>query len=101
MCLVKWDQGLFLSNFVMYMIMCVRYLIAIWENDSISLHILELGICRSWRTLIIIVCIEPLIPAVVAMGDSIIHPSWDRSGWRMACLSNFKLVTSTKNLLLQ
>jgi hypothetical protein len=73
----------------MYRIMCVRYLVAFWKDDSISLHILELGICRFWRSLIIVVCIEPLIPIVVVMGGSIIHPSWDRSGWRMAFLSTF------------
>jgi hypothetical protein len=81
--------------------MCVRYFIAIWEKDSISLWILELGICRSWRSLTVVVCIVPLIPAVIIMGGSTIHPSWDKSGWRMAYLSSFRLVASTGNLSLQ
>ena len=54
--------------------MCVRHLIAIWEKDSISLWILELGICRSW-TLTVVVCLIPLIPGVIIMGHSTIHPS--------------------------
>jgi NADH:ubiquinone oxidoreductase subunit 4 (subunit M) len=42
-CLVKWDQDLFLFfNFFLLRIMCVGYLIAIWGKDSISLWILEL-----------------------------------------------------------
>jgi hypothetical protein len=70
--------------------MCVKHLIAIWEKDSISLWILELGICRSW-SLTVVVCIIPLIPGVIIMGHSTIHPSWDRSGWRMAYLSSFSV----------
>ena len=62
--------------------MCVRYLIEIWEKDSISLWILELEICRSWKGLTILVCIVPLILAVIVVGGSTIHCSWDRSGWR-------------------
>ena len=78
--------------------MYVRYLIAIWEKDFISLWILELGIYRSWRSLTIVVCIVPLILAVIIMGGSTIHPSWDRSGWRMAYLSSFWLVASARKL---
>ena len=37
----------FFSNFLLFRIICVRYLIAIWEKDSINIWILELGICRS------------------------------------------------------
>ena len=37
----------FFSNFILLRNMCVGYLIAIWEKDSICLWILELGICRS------------------------------------------------------
>ena len=81
--------------------MCVRYLIAFWEKNSISLWILELGICRSWRSLIVVVCIMPCIFAVIIMGGSTIHASWDKSGWRMAYLSSLQLVASTRNLLLQ
>ena len=39
-----------------------------------------------------VVCTMPLILAVIIMGASIIHPSWDRSGWRMPCLLRFRLV---------
>ena len=88
-------------NSLMFRIMCVRYLIAVWEKDSISFWILELGICRSWRTLTVVVSKLPRIPAMIIMGGSTIHPSWDKSGWRMACLSSFWLVASTWNLLLQ
>ena len=35
------------------------------------------------------------------MGGSIIHPSWDRNGWRMAYLSSFPLVACVGNLSLQ
>jgi hypothetical protein len=64
--------------------MCIRYPIAICEKDSISLWILELGICRAWRSLIVIVCVVPLTPIVSLIGDSTIHPSsWKRSGWRV------------------
>ena len=62
--------------------MCVRNLVAIWEKDSsISLWILELDICRSWRCLIVVVCIVPLVHATIIMGGSTIHHSWDRSRW--------------------
>jgi hypothetical protein len=44
------------------------------------------------------VCIVPLIPTVIIMGDSTIHPSWDRSGGRMAYLPSFWLVTCAGNL---
>jgi hypothetical protein len=91
----------FFSNFRLFRIMCVRYLRAIWEKGFISLWILELGICRSWRSLTIVVCIVSFIHAVFILGGSTIHPSWDRSGWRMAYLSSFHLVASTWNLLLQ
>ena len=42
-------------------------------------------ICRSWRSLIVIVCIVPLILAVIIMGGSTIHPCWERRGgeWRI------------------
>ena len=42
-------------------IMCVRYLIAIWEKVLISLWILELGICKSRRSLAFVVCVVPHI----------------------------------------
>jgi hypothetical protein len=34
--------------------------------------ILELGICRSWMSLVVIVCMMPLILAVIIMGGSTI-----------------------------
>ena len=55
--------------------MSVRCLIAIWEKDFISVWILELGICRSWRSLTIVVCIVPLTYGVIIMGGTTIHPS--------------------------
>jgi hypothetical protein len=39
------SEACLFSNFLLFRIMCVRYLLAIWEKDSISLGILELGIC--------------------------------------------------------
>ena len=54
----------------------VRYLIAIWEKNSISLWILKLGSCRSLRSLTVVVCVVPLILAVIIMGGSTIHHSW-------------------------
>ena len=81
--------------------MCVRYLIEMWEKDSISLWILEFRFCRSWRSLIVVACTLPLIHVVVKKGGSTIHPSWDRNVWRMACLSNFRLVIAAGNLSLQ
>ena len=68
------------------------------KNDSMSLWISELGICRSWR---IIVYIVPLIHATMIMSGSTIHPSWDKSAWKMAYLSSFRLVASTRDLSLQ
>ena len=63
---------------------------AIWEKDySISLRILELGICRIRRSLIVVVCIVALSLAMIIMGGSTIHPSWDRSGWKMLYFSSF------------
>jgi hypothetical protein len=62
--------------------MCVKSLIAIWEKDSISLWILELGICRSWKSIIVVVCKVPLILAVIIIGGSTIHRSWDKNEWR-------------------
>ena len=102
MCLVKWDHGLFFFyDILLFRIMCVRYPIAIWEKDYfISLWILELGIWRIWKSLTIVVCIVSLILAMVIMGGSTIHPSWDRSGWRLAYLRSFWLVASAGNLLL-
>jgi hypothetical protein len=89
------------SKFLLVMFMCVRYLIAIWEKDSISLLVLGLEICRSWRSLTIVVCIVPLIPSTIEMGGSTINHSWDKSAWRMAYLSSFWLVASAENLSLQ
>ena len=37
----------FFTTFLLFRIMCVRYLIGIWEKDSVSLWILKLEICRS------------------------------------------------------
>jgi hypothetical protein len=75
--------------------MCARYLKTNWKKDSfISLWILELGVCRIWRSLRVVVCIVSLIHATIIMGGSTIHPTWDRSGWRMANISSDQLVDS-------
>ena len=60
--------------------MSARYLIVIWEKDSISIWILEFGIFRSWRSLTIVPGIVLLIHVVIIMGGSTIHLSWNRSG---------------------
>ena len=46
--------------------MCIRYLTTIWENGFISLWIM--GMCRSWRSITIVVCIVPFIRVVIIMG---------------------------------
>ena len=79
----QWNRAYFFSNFLLLRIMCVRYLVAIWEKNSIGLRILELGICRTWRSSTVVVCRVPLIPTMIIIGGSIIHPSWERSGWRI------------------
>ena len=43
------------------------------EKDSISLRMLEFGICKSWRSLTVVVCIMPFIHVVIVMGGSTIH----------------------------
>ena len=80
--------------------MCVRYLIITWEKDSISLWILELGICRPWRSLTVVVCIVSLILAVIIRCGSTLHPSKNSRRWKMAYLSSFWLVATTGNLSL-
>ena len=67
----------------------MRYLTTIWEKDSISLWILELEICRSWGNLSIVVCIVPLIHAVIIMDGSTIQHKWDRSGMENAMFIKF------------
>ena len=57
--------------------------------------------CRSWRSLRIVVYIVPLIPIVIIMGDSAIHPNWHGSGWRMAYLPCLRLVAFVGNMSLQ
>ena len=67
------DMGMGLVSFLisfLYRIMCIGYLIAICEKDSIRLWILELGICGSRRSSTIVVCIVFLIHAMVIMGGS-------------------------------
>ena len=38
--------------------------------------------------------------AMIIIGRSTIHPSWDRSVWRMVYLSSLRLVAYARNLLL-
>ena len=52
---------------------------AICEKDSISLWILEFGICRPWRCLVVVVWIVARIPTMIVVGGSIVHPSRDRN----------------------
>jgi hypothetical protein len=61
----------------------VSFLIAIREGNSISLWILESWIYKFWRSLTFVVCVVPLIHAVIVLDGSTIHPSWNRIGWRM------------------
>jgi hypothetical protein len=65
MCSVKWEWGCFFINFLLFKIMCFSYFIAICEKDSISLWILKLEICRSWRTLMVVLCKVPLNLVVI------------------------------------
>ena len=69
MCLVKWDQGFFfLISFCLRL--CVLAPYNNLEEDSISLWILELRICRSWR-LTIVVCIVTFVLAMIIMGGEL------------------------------
>ena len=70
--------------------MCARYFIIINEKDSISLSILRLGICRSWRCLVVVVWIVPHIHAMIIMGGSIVHPVGFGVGveWRIYLVFN-------------
>ena len=77
--------------------MCVGYLIIIFEKDSINLWILELGICRSWSCLVVVVWIVPHVPGVIIICGSIVHPNWDRSGCRMMYLFGFWCVDLERN----
>ena len=99
--IVKWDRTCFFSNFLLFGIMCVGYFITIFEQDWIKLWILELGICRSWRCLVVIVWTVPHIPTMIIMGGSNVHPNWDRSERRAMYLSSFWCVASTSNQSLQ
>ena len=57
------------------------------------------GICRSWRSLTVVVCIVPLIHVEIIMGDSTIHCSgmeWVENG----VFIKFWLVASAWNLSL-
>ena len=91
----------FLYDFLLFRVLCVKYLTSIREKVFISLWILELGSCRSWRSLKYVVCVMPLILTMNIIGCSTIHPSWDRSGWRVAYLSSIWLLPSTEILSLQ
>ena len=57
------------------------------------------GICRSWRSLTIYICIVPVIHALIILGGSIIHSSWDRSGCKVAYLIKFSIGGFYGNLL--
>ena len=79
---VKWDSGLFILCFPFVWDNACWYLTTNWEGVYDSLWILELGVCRPWRSLS---CYMYSVPyyAVIIMGGSIIHHGWDRSGWRI------------------
>lgn len=59
---------------------------------------LERGI---WRCLVVVVCMVPLMHAVMTMGGSASHPYWDSSSRRMAYLSNLWVVAFDGNRSLQ
>ena len=69
----------------------VEYTVAICEKVFINLWILRVGIWRSWGYLVVVTGIVPLnhdMMMMMMMGSSISQPSRERSGWRMAYLSN-------------
>ena len=55
--------------------MCVQCLIAIWDKGFISLWIMELGFVSLGGVSQVVVCIVSLIPTVITMASSTIHPS--------------------------
>ena len=61
--------GFFLISFCLRL--CVLAPYNNLEEDSISLWILELIICRFWRRLTIVVCIVTFVPAMMIMGGEL------------------------------
>jgi hypothetical protein len=80
----------------MFRMICVEYIVAICEKVFINLWILRVVIRRSWGYLVVLMCIVPLnhkkmmmmMMMMMMMGSSVSQHSWERSGWRMAYLSN-------------
>lgn len=68
------------------------------EDVSISLQILMVGMWRSCSRLTIVVCAVPLIPMVMMMERSIVHPSND---CRVANFVRFLAVASMGKMPLQ
>lgn len=63
-----------------------------------SLWTLRAWMWRSWRCIVVMVCIVPLMLVVRMMSGNIPHPSWDRSGRRMAYLAK-RIVNTTYEVL--
>ena len=76
----------FFSEIPLFRMMCVKYFVAICESFSINLWTLGVGIWRSWRCLVVVVCIVPFIPTVMMMCSGTSHPDWDRRGSRLCRL---------------
>ena len=74
---------------------------SICEDVSICSQILMVGMWRSCSRLMVVVCIVPLIPLVMIVRRSIVHPSWVSNGCRMAYFVSFLAVTSLRNLSLK
>ena len=55
----------------------------------------------SCSCLVVVVCIDPLIPLVMMMGGSTGHSSWVSSGCRVAYFMSFLAVALVGNLSLQ
>ena len=66
--------------FLLWRLICVKFMRASCEKTTISSCILVMGICRSWSIFVVVVCTVPLIHIVMMMGGRAIHPSWDWGG---------------------
>ena len=96
--LVQWYSRLFLLEFTSIEYnMCM----AIWEKESISLHVLWGVMLRSLRLWTVWFCMVYFILAVRIMGDSMLQPCWDMSGWTAAYLSSLRVIVVVSNLSLQ
>ena len=86
------------SSFPLFNMLCVRCLRASRKKVYVSLWTLRAWMWRSWRCVVVMVCIVPLMLVVRMMSGSSSHPGWDRSGRRMAYLAKF-IVNKTYEVL--